>query len=185
VFVNYLTLSHQIPPTFDLNVCDMKKVLLILAIGLCLPAHSQDASKLGSLLEKVALQSPSFELGVGMVAQHEEGFSAARFTAAVNNMFGYGIGFYITPEYRGGIDFLEDGTNYYFRTPMGVSFEVGSFGVFMGADPISALSGKHLRKEMGLIYTNPALPVNFRLGFSTWVGATIGVGYRLPLGAKE
>ena len=163
----------------------MKKVLVLLAICLCHSGFGQDATKLGSFLEKVALQSPSFELGVGMVAQHQEGFSAARFTAAVNNMFGYGLGFYITPEYRGGINFLEDGTNYYFRTPMGVSFELGSFGVFMGADPISALSGKNLRKEMGLIYTNPALPVNFRLGYSTWVGPTLGLGYRLPLGAKE
>jgi hypothetical protein len=91
----------------------------------------------------------------------------------------------MTPEYRGGITFEEDGTNYYFRIPMGLSFEYGTIGLFLGADPINALAGKNWRKEMGIIYSDPSkLPVDFRLGLSSWVGATFGIGYRFPM-AKD
>ena len=133
--------------------------------------------------DAVSDQFPSIEIGLGYTFQHEEGFGIPRFTLAVNNLLNAGLGFYLTPEYRGGILFEEDGTDYYFRMPIGFSFEVGQVGFFIGADPISASVGKHWRKEIGLIYAvpNEKLPLDIRLGYSGYVGPTLGIGYRFDV----
>jgi len=169
----------------------MKKILTIISLVFTLSSLAQEAKVttsspiLKGLSENLALQSPSFEINAGLAVRHKEGFSIPRVTVGVNNLFKSGIGFYMTPEYRGGITFDEDGTNYYFRIPMRLSFEYGTIGLFLGADPINALAGKNWRKEMGIIYSDPSkLPVDFRLGLSSWVGATFGIGYRFPM-AKD
>ena len=145
-------------------------------------AFGQGAQFADQLVNDLASQEPSFEFGLGYAVRHNEGFGIPRMTLGVNNLFNAGVGFYVTPEYRGGITFLEDGTDYYFRMPMGMTFEYGPVGAFVGMDPISALAGKHLRKEMGLYYYDAkVMPISIRLGYSIWVGPTIGFGYRLPL----
>jgi len=160
----------------------MKKLLFACLITFELSAFGQGAQFADKLVTDLAAQEPSFEIGVGYAFKHNEGFGIPRMTLGVNNLLNAGIGFYITPEYRGGITFLEDGTDYYFRIPMGMTFEYGPFGAFLGLDPISALAGKNLRKEIGLSYYDAkVMPVSVRLGYSIWVGPTIGFGYRLPL----
>ena len=169
-------------PTFTSKFQDMKKFITPLLFALGLTAYGQGAQFADQLIEDLALQEPSLEIGLGYAVQHTEGFGIPRFTLAANNLFGAGLGFYMTPEYRGGITFIEDGTDYYFRMPMGISFEYGVVGFFIGADPINAAAGKNWRKEIGIIYSDPSkLPVNFRLGYSRWVGPTLNVGYRIPL----
>ena len=159
----------------------MKKIIFLLLTALSFQGFGQSQFS-HKLVEDLALQDPSIEMGIGYAVQHTEGFGIPRFTLAVNNLFDAGIGFYISPEYRGGITFVEDGTDFYFRMPLGINFEYGPIGFFIGADPISFAAGKNLRKEIGLIYSNPeVIPVNFRLGYSVWVGPTLGIGYRLPL----
>ena len=160
----------------------MKKIFTSLMFLAGVTAFGQGAQFSDKLINDLALQEPSLEIGLGYAVRHTEGFGIPRFTLAVNNLFEAGIGFYVSPEYRGGITFVEDGTDYYFRMPMGVSFEYGVIGFYAGADPISAAAGKNWRKEIGIIYSDPTkIPVNLRLGYSIWVGPTINVGYRLPL----
>ena len=158
----------------------MRKLSALLFFVVAINASGQNAA-ITKLMETVALQPTNFEIGVGYATQHEEGFGIPRMTLAVNNVYS-GLGFYLTPEYRSGITFIEDGTNYYFRMLTGIGFEYGSYGLFVGADLISFAGGKNLRKEFGVVYSNPSvMPVDIRLGFSSWVGPTIGVGYRFPM----
>ncbi|MEJ6499347.1 MAG: hypothetical protein QNL67_03660 [Cryomorphaceae bacterium] len=157
----------------------MKHSFLVLLLVFA-PSMFGQGSKMASLIENISTQSPSLGLGVGL-AQHAEGFTVPRFTVAANNLFGLGLGVYLTPEFRSGVTFLEDGTNYYFRMPMGISFEFGNLGAFLGADLISAAAGKNLRKEIGIIYHVPSVPVDLRLGYSSYVGPTLGVGYRMSI----
>ncbi len=166
----------------------MKKILITLLCFGSLLGSAQEANlaskseALKKLTEKLSLQTPRLEVNLGLVVKHQEGFAIPRLTLAANNLFKSGLGFYVTPEYRGGIVFEEDGTDFYFRMPMGMSLEIGNIGFFFGADPISAAAGKNWRKEMGMVYSNPSkLPVDFRVGYSTWVGPTLGVGYRFPM----
>lgn len=159
----------------------MKKLIALFALIIALPVFGQNQFA-DRLVEDLALQDPTLEIGVGYAFQHQEGFGIPRLTLAVNNLFSAGIGFYATPEYRGGITFIEDGTDFYFRMPMGMSFEYGVVGFFAGLDPLSAAMGKNWRKEIGIIYSDPTkIPVNVRLGYSVWVGPTLGIGYRFPM----
>ena len=158
----------------------MRKLSALLFFVVAINASGQNAA-IAKLLETVALQPTNFEIGVGYATQHEEGFGIPRMTLAVNNVYS-GLGFYLTPEYRSGITFIEDGTDYYFRMISGIGFEYGSYGLFVGADLINFAAGKNLRKELGVVHSNPSvMPVDIRLGFSSWVGPTIGVGYRFPM----
>ena len=142
----------------------MKKILALLVISFGLNLDAQNT------------QGPNFEIGLGYALKHTEGFGIPKAYVGVNNLYN-GIGAYVSPEYRRNITFLEDGTNYYFRIPMGLTFEINeNVACFAGADPISFAQGKNLRKELGLaFYTGP---LTIRTGYSYWVGATIGVGYR-------
>ena len=148
--------------TFDANISDMKKILSIALIFVGLAAMAQVRPK------------PSFEIGVGYALRHTEGFGIPKAFLGVNNLYN-GIGAYVSPEYRGNITFLEDGTDYYFRIPMGLTFQINeNAGLFAGIDPISFAMGKNLRKEIGLSFNTG--PLTIRTGYSYWVGATIGVG---------
>lgn len=127
-------------------------------------------------------QTPKLEVGLSYVFKHQEGFGIPRFTVGLNKMF-KGFGLYATPEYRGGIEFKEDGTNYYFRMPTGLNYRHSSgIGVFAGGDLLSVAMGKNLRKEVGLSYLLRN-GITLQASYSNWVGAAAGIGYQF--GTKQ
>lgn len=161
---NLLNFHDGKDPTFTPKNRAMKKILLFILTVVGLNMSGQ----LGSI--------PNFEVGIGYALRHTEGFGIPKAYFGVNNAF-RGLGAYVSPEYRANITFIEDGTDFYFRIPMGLTLEVNeNFGLFAGIDPISFAQGKNLRKEIGMaFYTGP---LTIRTGYSYWVGGTVGVGYR-------
>ena len=146
----------------------------------------------------------SWEPGLGMVFRHHEKFSAARLSLGTRNLFIKNrIGVYYILEYRGGIKFQEDGTNFYFRDLMGLNYSVnksfsihGGMGVFRKGILQSgeARGGEfyyqnnqfgRLRKEVGITFRIPQYPVSVDLCYSTWVGPTATFGYVIPMKQKK
>ena len=146
----------------------MKKLIALIALlTLAVPASAQ-------------FQTPKLEVGLGYAFKHQEGFGIPRLTIGLTEMF-KGFGIYATPEYRGGIEFKEDGTNYYFRMPTGLNYRHSSgIGVFAGGDLLSVAMGKNLRKEIGLNYILRN-GITVQASYSNWVGASVGVGYQIKL----
>jgi len=146
----------------------------------------------------------SWEPGLGMVFRHEEGFSAARVCLGTRNLvIKNRIGFYYVLEYRGGIKFIEDGTNFYFRDLLGVNYSInknfslhGGMGVFRkgilldgdlrgGGYYWSNLQHGRLRKELGITYRIPEYPISIDIAYSFWVGPTATFGYIIPMKQKR
>jgi hypothetical protein len=155
------------------NIVNMKKSLTLFALlTVTVSALAQ-------------FQTPKLEVGLGYAIKHQEGFGIPRLTIGLNEMF-KGFGFYATPEYRGGIEFKEDGTNYYFRLPTGINYRHSSgIGVFAGGDLLSVAIGKNFRKELGASYVLDN-GLTFRASYSNWVGLSLGVGYQFAtLDAKK
>jgi hypothetical protein len=134
--------------------------------------------------------SPEIETGLGIVFRHQEKFSAVRLALGGRNLILKNkLGFYYVLEYRGGIEFQEDNTNYYFRDVFGVVFSINkSFSVRAGAGLLrkGILAGStdndgRLRKEIAITYQIPQYPISLDLGFSVWVGPTATFRYILPL----
>lgn len=164
----------------------MKKVLLV-ALFLVggNSVFGQVEMPADMLIRNSYLETPTLEIAVGYIPQHQEGFGIPKLTFSGNNLLKnlIGVGFYISPEYRPNVSFQEDGTNYYFRMPIGINYEFGALGFYLGADPISLAAGKNLRKELGLIISDPrnTFPIAFRIGYSNWVGFSYSLGYRIAL----
>ena len=146
----------------------------------------------------------SWEPGLGMVFRHQEKFSAARLYLGTRNLLIKNrVGIYYILEYRGGIKFQEDGTNFYFRDLMGLNYSVnksfsihGGMGVFRKGILQSgeARGGEfyyqnnqfgRLRKEVGITFRIPQYPVSVDLCYSTWVGPTATFGYIIPMKQKK
>jgi outer membrane protein OmpA-like peptidoglycan-associated protein len=146
----------------------------------------------------------SWEPGLGMVFRHQEKFSAARVQLGTRNLFIKNrVGVYYILEYRGGIQFQEDGTSFYFRDLMGLNYSVnksfsihGGMGVFRkgilqsgilrgGEYYYNNLQFGRLRKEIGITYKIPQYPVSVDICYSTWVGPTATFGYVIPMKQKK
>ena len=146
----------------------------------------------------------SWEPGLGMVFRHHEKFSAARLSLGTRNLFIKNrIGVYYILEYRGGIKFQEDGTNFYFRDLMGLNYSVnksfsihGGMGVFRkgilqsgeargGEFYYNRAQFGRLRKEVGITFRIPQYPISVDLCYSTWVGPTATFGYIIPMKQKK
>ena len=146
----------------------------------------------------------SWEPGLGMVFRHHEKFSAARLSLGTRNLFIKNrIGVYYILEYRGGIKFQEDGTNFYFRDLLGLNYSVnksfslhGGMGVFRkgilqsgeargGEFYYNRAQFGRLRKEVGITFRIPQYPVSVDLCYSTWVGPTATFGYIIPMKQKK
>jgi outer membrane protein OmpA-like peptidoglycan-associated protein len=146
----------------------------------------------------------SWEPGLGMVFRHQEKFSAARLQLGTRNLFIKNrVGVYYILEYRGGIQFQEDGTTFYFRDLLGLNYSVNkSFSVHAGMGVFrkgilqsgEARGGEYyynnnqfgrLRKEIGVTFKIPEYRVSVDLGYSTWVGPTATFGYVLPMKEKK
>jgi len=132
-------------------------------------------------------QAPSIVPSLGLVFKHQENFAAPRLQVNANNVIKERVGFYYTLEYRGGIQFIEDNTTYYFRDLLGTHIAINeNFGVNLGVGMFrKGLLGKRedgrLRKELGISYQLSEYPVVVQIGYSTWVGPTFNVGYSIPL----
>lgn len=146
----------------------------------------------------------SWEPGLGMVFRHQEKFSAARLYLGTRNLLIKNrVGIYYILEYRGGIKFQEDGTNFYFRDLMGLNYSVnksfsihGGMGVFRkgilqsgeargGEFYYNRAQFGRLRKEVGITFRIPQYPVSVDLCYSTWVGPTATFGYIIPMKQKK
>ena len=154
----------------------------ILAFTLLMNANAQ------SFFED-APEKPSFEAGLGVVFKHQEDFSALRFTAGAKDvLLKNRLGFYYVVEYRGGINFQEDQTDFYFRDVLGVIVSVNkSFalraGVGMFRKGLITANGTEgrLRKQISITYQIPQYPVSVDIGYSQWVGPTATFRYVMPL----
>ena len=132
---------------------------------------------------------PSFEAGLGVVFKHKEDFSALRFTAGAKDvLLKNRLGFYYVVEYRGGINFQEDQTDFYFRDILGVIVSVNkSFalraGVGMFRKGLITANGTEgrLRKQISITYQIPQYPVSVDIGYSQWVGPTSTFRYVIPM----
>ena len=146
----------------------------------------------------------SWEPGLGMVFRHQEKFSAARLYLGTRNLLIKNrVGIYYILEYRGGIKFQEDGTNFYFRDLMGLNYSVnksfsihGGMGVFRkgilqsgeargGEFYYNRAQFGRLRKEVGITFRIPQYPISVDLCYSTWVGPTATFGYIIPMKQKK
>jgi outer membrane protein OmpA-like peptidoglycan-associated protein len=146
----------------------------------------------------------SWEPGLGMVFRHQEKFSALRLALGTRNlMIKNRVGVYYILEYRGGIKFQEDQTNFYFRDLLGLNYSVnksfsihGGMGVFRkgilqsgelrgGEFYYNNLQFGRLRKEIGITFRIPQYPVSVDLCYSTWVGPTATIGYIIPMKQKK
>lgn len=125
---------------------------------------------------------------LGYVFQHREDFGAPRISLAANNLIKERVGFYYSLEYRGGIQFQEDQTNFYFRDLLGGTIRINeSFSVYAGVGMFrkgwllgNRVDGR-LRKEIGMNYQLAKYKFNIDIGYSYWVGPTANFGYIIPL----
>ena len=179
----------------------MKKFLLALVCSfLSLNSGDVTAQSASQPRRNVA----SWEPGLGMVFRHQEKFSAARVQLGTRNLFIKNrVGVYYILEYRGGIQFLEDGTSFYFRDLLGLNYSVnksfsihGGMGVFRkgllqsgenrgGEYFYNNVQFGRLRKEIGITYKIPQYPVSVDICYSTWVGPTATFGYVIPMKQKK
>jgi len=146
----------------------------------------------------------SWEPGLGMVFRHKEQFSAVRLAMGSRNLLIKNrIGIYYILEYRGGIKFQEDGTNFYFRDLLGLNYSInksfsihGGLGVFRkgillngeergGEFYLNKLQFGRLRHAIGVTFRIPEYPISVDLGYSSWVGPTATFGYIIPMKQKK
>jgi outer membrane protein OmpA-like peptidoglycan-associated protein len=146
----------------------------------------------------------SWEPGLGMVFRHKEQFSAVRLALGTRNLLVKNrVGIYYILEYRGGIKFQEDGTNFYFRDLLGLNYSInksftihGGLGVFRkgilqsgeargGEFYYNRAQFGRLRKEVGVTFRIPQYPISVDLCYSTWVGPTATFGYIIPMKQKK
>jgi outer membrane protein OmpA-like peptidoglycan-associated protein len=146
----------------------------------------------------------SWEPGLGMVFRHKEQFSAVRLAMGSRNLLIKNrIGIYYILEYRGGIKFQEDGTNFYLRDLLGLNYSInksfsihGGMGVFRkgillngeergGEFYLNKLQFGRLRHAIGVTFRIPEYPISVDLGYSSWVGPTATFGYIIPMNQKK
>lgn len=179
----------------------MKKIIpALLCLLLSLSTRETNAQTAAQPRWNVA----SWEPGLGMVFRHQEKFSAARLQLGTRNLFIKNrVGVYYILEYRGGIQFKEDGTSFYFRDLLGLNYSMnksfsihGGLGVFRkgllqsgenrgGEYFYNNIQFGRLRKEIGVTYRIPQYPVSVDICYSTWVGPTATFGYIIPMKQKK
>ena len=152
----------------------LKRILLIIFIGATLKASAQ-------------LSLPTFEVGTGLVLRHSEGFYIPRISIAGHKIY-KGLGLYLTYEQRNNVPFADDfnADGNYQRYLVGPTFNINRFVyLFGGISPVGpyGLGGEggfgKVRKEIGVAGVWKNYTIN--LGYSNWVGATVGVGYQFGI----
>jgi len=137
---------------------------------------------------KIAVSQIQIVPKLGYVFQHREDFGAPRLSLAANNLIKERVGFYYSLEYRGGIQFQEDQTNFYFRDLLGGTVRVNeSFSFYAGVGMfrkgwlLGNRENGRLRKEIGINYQLVKYNFNIDIGYSYWVGPTANFGYIIAL----
>jgi outer membrane protein OmpA-like peptidoglycan-associated protein len=172
--------------------------LIIVLVSVLLPQTGNAQSS------KEKWNIASWEPGLGMVFRHKEQFSAVRLALGTRNLLIKNrIGIYYILEYRGGIKFQEDGTNFYFRDLLGLNYSInksfsihGGLGIFRkgilqsgeargGEFYYNRAQFGRLRKEVGVTFRIPQYPISVDLCYSTWVGPTATFGYIIPMKQKK
>jgi outer membrane protein OmpA-like peptidoglycan-associated protein len=188
---------------FDSIFYSMKKLILTLLCILSLGFDSNVQAQSESASQP-RWNVASWEPGLGMVFRHKEQFSAVRLALGSRNlMIKNRIGVYYILEYRGGIKFQEDGTNFYFRDLLGLNYSInksfsihGGMGVFRkgillngeergGEFYLNKLQFGRLRHAIGVTFRIPEYPISVDLGYSSWVGPTATFGYIIPMKQKK
>jgi len=179
----------------------MKKfIIAILCILISLSTREINAQTAAQPRWNVA----SWEPGLGMVFRHKEQFSAVRLAMGSRNLLIKNrVGIYYILEYRGGIKFQEDGTNFYLRDLLGLNYSInksfsihGGMGVFRkgillngeergGEFYLNKLQFGRLRHAIGVTFRIPEYPISVDLGYSSWVGPTATFGYIIPMKQKK
>jgi len=179
----------------------MKKfIIAILCILISLSTREINAQTAAQPRWNVA----SWEPGLGMVFRHKEQFSAVRLAMGSRNLLIKNrVGIYYILEYRGGIKFQEDGTNFYLRDLLGLNYSInksfsihGGMGVFRkgillngeergGEFYLNKLQFGRLRHAIGVSFRIPEYPISVDLGYSSWVGPTATFGYIIPMKQKK
>ena len=179
----------------------MKNIILSLIIVLVSVLLPQTVNAQTS---KVKWNVASWEPGLGMVFRHKEQFSAVRLAMGSRNLLIKNrVGIYYILEYRGGIKFQEDGTNFYLRDLLGLNYSInksfsihGGMGVFRkgillngeergGEFYLNKLQFGRLRHAIGVTFRIPEYPISIDLGYSSWVGPTATFGYIIPMKQKK
>ena len=179
----------------------MKNIILSLIIVLVSVFLPQTVNAQTS---KVKWNVASWEPGLGMVFRHKEQFSAVRLAMGSRNLLIKNrVGIYYILEYRGGIKFQEDGTNFYLRDLLGLNYSInksfsihGGMGVFRkgillngeergGEFYLNKLQFGRLRHAIGVTFRIPEYPISIDLGYSSWVGPTATFGYIIPMKQKK
>ena len=179
----------------------MKNIILSLIIVLVSVLLPQTVNAQTS---KVKWNVASWEPGLGMVFRHKEQFSAVRLAMGSRNLLIKNrVGIYYILEYRGGIKFQEDGTNFYLRDLLGLNYSInksfsihGGMGVFRkgillngeergGEFYLNKLQFGRLRHAIGVTFRIPEYPISVDLGYSSWVGPTATFGYIIPMKQKK
>ena len=172
--------------------------LIIVLVSVLLP------QTVNAQTSKVKWNVASWEPGLGMVFRHKEQFSAVRLAMGSRNLLIKNrVGIYYILEYRGGIKFQEDGTNFYLRDLLGLNYSInksfsihGGMGVFRkgillngeergGEFYLNKLQFGRLRHAIGVTFRIPEYPISIDLGYSSWVGPTATFGYIIPMKQKK
>ena len=172
--------------------------LIIVLVSVLLP------QTVNAQTSKVKWNVASWEPGLGMVFRHKEQFSAVRLAMGSRNLLIKNrVGIYYILEYRGGIKFQEDGTNFYLRDLLGLNYSInksfsihGGMGVFRkgillngeergGEFYLNKLQFGRLRHAIGVTFRIPEYPISVDLGYSSWVGPTATFGYIIPMKQKK
>lgn len=163
-------------------------ILVLVAIFVPQTGHTQEYKEKWNVA--------SWEPGLGVVFRHQAKFSAVRLALGTSNiLFNNRLGVYYILEYRGGIKYQEDATNFYFRDLLGLNYSVnksfsvhGGLGVFrkgllQSGEARGGVSyfNSSLRKEIGIIYRIPQRPVSIDLSYSTTVGPAATFRYIIPM----
>ena len=165
--MNNITSSTEFSLPLDQSPQAMKKILCILSF---------------LFSASILAQTPAVEIGGGLALKHTEGFYIPRYTVSGINLF-RGIGIYTTYEQRNDVVFVDDfnGDGNYQRYTVGPTLTLNqNLYAFAGLSPLGPYGLTHsfgkVRKEIGLgLVFNP---ITLRLGYSNWVGTTVGVHYR-------
>lgn len=151
----------------------------------------------------------NIQISAGLIKDKNLATTIPRATIGVNNLYTFSLkkfskealavlcngeqismfelGMYYTYEYKNGIYFQEDKTNYYTRDILGLKLKfpnnlyLYSGAGFLQKGILNTVRENHLRKEFGIGYQFPNLHLTIDGSFSNIVGTSVNIGYVIPV----
>ena len=152
----------------------------------------------------------NIQISAGLIKDKNLATTIPRATIGVNNLYTFSLkkiskealavlcngeqismfelGMYYTYEYKNGIYFQEDKTNYYTRDILGLKLKfpnnlyINSGVGFFQKGILTTNRENHLRKEFGVGYQFSDLHLTIDGSFSNIVGSSVNIGYVIPIG---